>query len=123
MWLLLPKYDPVFQASNIEFFDSFFFFLISKISLKKEKGTKSMYTKYVHQICQNYKDKEHVSMKSKKDEPDTRPWAAAHFQSVLRTRFFFSLILSSVSIYIDNLFLISSIYIDNLCSYAINFLL
>ena len=54
----------------------------------KEKGTKSMYTKYVHQICQNYKDKEHVSMKSNKDEPDTRSWAAAHFQSVLRTKFF-----------------------------------
>ena len=46
----------------------FFFFLISKISLKKEKGTKSMYTKYVHQICQNYKDKENVSMKSRKEK-------------------------------------------------------
>ena len=47
-----------------------------------------MYTKCVHQICQNYKETEHVSMKSNKEEPDTRPWAAAHFQRVLRTKFF-----------------------------------
>ena len=47
-----------------------------------------MYTKCVHQICQNHKEEEHVSMKSNKEEPDTRPWATAHFQRVLRTKFF-----------------------------------
>ena len=43
-----------------------FFFLISKISLNK-KGTKSLYTKCVQQICQHYKVKEQVPIKSNKE--------------------------------------------------------
>jgi hypothetical protein len=52
-----------------------FSFWISKISLKEEKGAKSMYTKCVQQRCQYYKAKEHVSMNSNKEELDTSPWA------------------------------------------------